>query len=351
MEKPIRSNLKAQSPTRDKTLENCSWLYWCNYHLKIPQEQNEGAKKGNICHKVFELLLSKKEQRKWMVDKIILSGTIDVCQPVKRLVKRFIKKAEVHDSNEAFHLIDKMILVGLENDFYGAGGTIISPEFKFDIVSDKPKFRIKGLIDKPFIRGSEIVIDDYKSSKKKFAGEDYESNLQALFYSYAAKKLWPNLKPIVRFIFLQHPKDPIMSLSFEDDALLGFEYYLEATQLRIDGFNEQVAYHHFAFDEPAAKDEFKGKCLCGFASSKNQLKKDGTKMWACPYKFPFEYYVVCKDNEIIRTALNKNDLYPLKKDELITERKYEGCPRHTCFSDAVPGAPPPKKFNNVLDDF
>jgi len=35
--------LKILSASRIKTLETCSWVYWNNYHAKIPQTQNDGS--------------------------------------------------------------------------------------------------------------------------------------------------------------------------------------------------------------------------------------------------------------------------------------------------------------------
>lgn len=44
------------SASRIKTAQSCSWLYWCKYKLKLPDKSNEGAKRGSICHLVFEVL-------------------------------------------------------------------------------------------------------------------------------------------------------------------------------------------------------------------------------------------------------------------------------------------------------
>ena len=54
---------KILSASRIKTLETCSWSYWCNYHLKLPQKQNEGALRGTVCHLVFEMLVKKKHKK------------------------------------------------------------------------------------------------------------------------------------------------------------------------------------------------------------------------------------------------------------------------------------------------
>ena len=44
------------SASRIKTAESCSWLYWCKYKLKLPDRSNDGARRGSICHLIFELL-------------------------------------------------------------------------------------------------------------------------------------------------------------------------------------------------------------------------------------------------------------------------------------------------------
>lgn len=343
--------LKALSASRVKTLESCSWLYWCNYHLKLPQKPTEGAKKGSICHTVFEVLLLKNRYN--LFKKIIADGSITAVPSIHRLVKKHIKKLAVLSEALSFTQIDEMILVGLKNDFYVKDGTLIAPEYKFDIISKAPKYRIKGFMDKPFMRGNEIIIDDFKSSKNKFAGEDKESNTQALFYSFAATQIWPDKIPTVRFIFLQFPRDPIMEVKFTPDALLGFKYYLEATQLRVEGFNEHVAKSNFAADQPAGKDTFSGKSLCGFAKSPTQLKKDGTPMWHCPYRFAFEYYAIKRGTETIQAAFKKADLRPLKVGEKIELCQYAGCPKHVNVLDSFKPTPivGKKKYANVLDDF
>lgn len=343
----LKKELSALSASKLKTLENCSWLYWCNYHLKIPQEQNEGAKKGEVCHSIFELLIKKKHMTK--VANIVKSDSIVGCKAVERLVKIYLKKLKLSSSSDMLRHIDAMILVGLKNDFYVKDGTLVSPEYKFDIVNDK--FRIKGFMDKPYIVGDKIIIDDFKSSKKKFEGEDEESNIQALMYSFAAKKIWPQLTPIVRFIFLQYPENPMMEVKFSNDALLGFEYYLEAMQERVNNFNISTAKDAFAADVKPHDNGFNGKLLCGFAKTPNQKKKDGTKMWGCPYKFKYQYYaVIDKNNKILYTTLKASDLKPTEEGETVEMREYEGCPRHKNVLDNF-SQETNKKFPNVLDDW
>ena len=344
--------LKPLSASKVKTLENCSWVYWNNYHLKIPQIQNEGAIKGSICHTVFEMLLKiKKKKRLDYFHKIVFANSICAVKSIERLVKKHINLLKLHDTTAGFVHIDEMILVGLKNDFFVKGGTLVSPEYEFDFSHSDPTFRIRGLMDKPFIKGKKIIIDDFKSSKKKYAGEDQESNLQALFYSFAAKTIWPHLTPVVRFIFLQHPKDPIMEVKFSDSTLNGFKQYLGVIQVRVEGFNEQVSRSNFAADKPAGTDTFTGKSLCGWASHPNQLKKDGTKMWHCPYRFAYDYYAVKKDGKMVYSKLTREEIKTLKDGETVEKLHYSGCPKYVNAIDDFSSPINVKKYPNVLDDW
>ena len=65
-----------------------------------------------------------------------------------------------------------------------------------------------------------------------------------------------------------------------------------------------------------------------FADYKGKLKKDGTKMWHCPHKFPYNYFkLLNKDGELVKTSIDKLELENLKQDsDSIVEQHYKGCP-------------------------
>jgi len=312
-------NLKVLSASRIKTLETCSWVYWNNYHTKVPQSQNDGALRGTICHTVFELLLNKRHLKNY--NRIIKKNAIDGDKGVDVLVKKLAKKVKLDDSN--YKLLNDMILVGLKHDFFGEHGDIVKPEYSFNIESQEPKYHIRGFIDKPIKTKKEMHIIDYKSSKYKFRGDDLEANIQAMMYSLASKKLWPKLKPIVKFLFLRFPKQPIQELTFTDEQITGFEHYLEHINDYVNKFDENSAKANFAIDNE------KNKWMC---------KVGG---WKCPYKDPYEYYVKLNDKgEVVETSLENNfkDIKGFK----IETRKYEGCPKwpqlkqgenHDAFAD------------------
>lgn len=323
------TNDKILSASRMKTFESCSWLYYCKYHLKIPDISNDGAKKGTICHLVFEVLLPSK--RKAIAKKIVSNGSVTAAPSVHRLIHKHMKKLELSDTPDNFDDIDQMINVGLRNNFYCKGADIFKPETEFNISSEDPKYKMRGFIDKVAkYKGNKIKIFDYKSSKKKFVGEDLEINTQAMMYSLWAKKQDPDYEPEVSFVFLKFPRSPFCELKYSDAALAGFEYYMAAMYDKINNFKERDAYRHFAKnDDFPSNGEFKGPLLCNIhAKTKGQKKKDGSVMWHCPMKFDLDYFVILdEDDEVIASAFKKEDLSP-KDGQRIEERHYEGCPAY-----------------------
>lgn len=322
-----KESIEYLSASRIKTLETCSWQYYCSYVLKLPQKGNDGSSRGTICHLVLELLLSKKHKSHFT--SITKKGSIDGSEAVSRLVKKRAQKLKV-DSAENLKLIDEMIVVGLKNEFFGAkGAKVLPPEFEFRIENERPKYNIRGFIDKPidYPADQRMEITDYKSSKEKFKGEELKSNTQAMMYSLAAKKSWPDRRPIIKFVFLRFPKQPTQILEFSDAALSGFEHYLSFINKKINNFDQKAARSNFAADQPMEKGGgFKGPIVCGFAKEKGQLKKDGTLMWHCPVKFAFSYYVLKNENgEVVKSSF-EDDLSP-GKSETVEKLSYPGCPR------------------------
>ncbi len=310
-----------------KSFKSCSWLYYANYVLKIPQDSNNnGARMGNVAHTFFECMLKISRSRK-LFDAIIKRDSIEGVRPVERLIRKLMKRNDVPMTTEFFTKINRMILVGLKTDFFVEGGKIISAEYRFKYKNDDPDYFIIGTMDKIAIKGDFVIIDDFKSSKKKYEGEDKDCNLQALLYSLYASKMWPDKKPIIRFIFLQFPNDPILEVSFNANTLRGFEYYLESVQQQMDTFTENDALSNIAAYQDIPNDgSFTAKLLCGFAKTPGQLKKDGTVMFACGAKFPFKYYhVKNKDGKFVH-SVNKKEDYILKEGEVFEEKYYDGCP-------------------------
>src|SRR5437762_1197766 len=100
------------SASRIKTYQDCTWLYYVKYILKLPDKSNDGAKRGTLVHLINELLLNPK--RKAHFHLITKNRTIEACPAIHRLVLKLARK-EAIDDPENLELINAMILVALDN--------------------------------------------------------------------------------------------------------------------------------------------------------------------------------------------------------------------------------------------
>ena len=322
---------KILSASRLKTFEECTWKYWCNYILKIPSAQNSGAARGTACHLIFELLLKPRHKKYFNI--IIKENSVGSCPAILRLLKKVLKKEGDFDTEENMKMCSAMISVGLQTDFFGEGGNIESPEEKFLLENDDPKYKVMGFMDKPIQYPKEglVKIVDYKSSKNKFVGEEISANTQAMVYTLAAKRLWPEFKRVlIEFLFLKFPRSPLQQIEVNEYQLMGFEHHLASAYIAINNFDEELAKTNFASSHPFPnKNEgFKGPLLCGFAKEKGQLKKNGELMWHCPYKFDVDYYaLVDGSSNVVSAAFKRKDL-KTKKGYKIVKKHYDGCPAH-----------------------
>jgi len=346
----------ALSASRIKTLQQCSWKYWGNYILKLPDKSNDGASRGWICHLIFELL--GEDRHKHHYDLIISQGTIFASKSISKLVHYHANKLGVADE-ENLNLIDSMTVNGLHYDFFGgdehAPTKAISEEaFDIEIVNEDFSYRIKGFIDKLFLykETSYALIRDFKSSKQVFKGKEITDNLQDLMYSLAVKHLYPNYKRREsEFLFLKFdlnkdllgkPGNGVLKMEPLTDAeLVGFQYELTEIQNIIDNFNEEQAHSNFAGAQSYPSDgTFGGPLACGkdgFKMSRGQpvLDKNGDPIPAfiCSFRKPFEYYALkSSSGKIIKTAFveDLNELEKIKSEEQSIELlQYSGCPYWT----------------------
>jgi hypothetical protein len=344
------SELTKLSASRIKTAQTCSWTYWCNYKLKLPDSGNDGSSRGTICHNVFELLGDKHKRE---FNKIIKEGTIWNTSVVAKQVKQEAVELNVNDQ-ENLDLIDEMIVNGLRCDFFGdseESPILAESERFFDLEINKPengiRYAIRGYIDKLFVyKDNSVIIRDFKSSKSVFKGKEITDNLQNLIYSLAVKHLMPETEPRSEFLFLRFDLDRDLLGStgkgyvkmdkISAKELDGFEYQLTQFQNYLDNFNEDSAKSNLAANQDYPRDgTFGGPLACGkdgYKISRGQpvLDKNGDpiKAFICPFRKPREYYAL-----IDQAGNVKKTAFPENKDELIIEdgtkvfkMKYEGCP-------------------------
>lgn len=320
------------SASRIKTLDGCSWIYWATYVLKVPTEENTGAILGSCCHEILEDLADVKNYK--LYEKILGSKTIKKTKYLT-FAKKFLAEKNISvkdlipdkDRNPVvcLDLIDRMILTALEYDFHGEGAEEKYSEKEFDIKTDN--YHINGFIDRLFIYKDRIVIRDYKSSKQKFTGADFEDNVQDLIYKLAVKHMFPDFESNTEFIFLQHDDCVVRTPSTCNQELKGFEFYLSNIQSVIDNFTEEVACSNFAKDHgfKSSYHGFSGLLKCGTAVTPFETKADGNPKWFCPFKFARHYYVLLRKGEIVASANEESKL--LKEEgDIIEKRLYSGCP-------------------------
>ena len=332
------------SASRIKTAQSCSWLYWCKYKLKLPDKSNEGAKRGSICHLVFEVLGLKG--RKKYYNKILKTQDVFSVPSIKRLILKHAIREGIDDCDNV-NMMKDMIFNGLSYDFFGTDSGNPTEEYSekdFDIVKNDGdiKYKIRGFIDKLFLykRKKFAIIRDFKTSKEVFKGKDQTDNLQDLMYSLAVKNLFPEYSERVsEFLFLKFDLDPDAKKSgvvrmkpLDEDELKGFEMQLSEIQKYLDNFSEKDAQKNYAAHQGFPKDNsFSGKLLCGFATKKGELKIDGNPKWHCPMKFDFFYYEVTNAEGKFITSYFEDEF----SEDLVPEgcsyemKYYQGCPAHS----------------------
>lgn len=329
------------SASRMKTAQSCSWLYWCKYKLNLPDGSNDGAKRGSICHLVFELLGEPK--RKNIFSKIIKTKDIFSVPSIERLVMKHARKTGVDDEDN-IDLIKEMTLNGMLHDFYGKQNgkpteSISEKDFEITHSSEGVSYKIKGFIDKLFLYKNKkfALIRDFKSSKQKFKGKEISDNLQDYMYSLAVRHMYPEyVNRQSEFLFLKfalgsEESDGVIKMdSISEEDLDGFEFQLTEMQKYLDNFSEKDATKNMAASQPFPSDNsFSGPLQCGFAKTKGQLKKDGTLMWHCPVKFDFDYYVIYDESDkVLKSYLESEwDESLVPPNGRFEKKFYQGCPK------------------------
>lgn len=330
--------LTAMSASRIKAAKECSFKYYCKYHLKLPETTNSGALMGGIVHEVLEYIF--KEEDRFTFNYARTNGYSDLESYIPKTIKQEAVKFGV-DTEEQIRLMITMTNAALSHDFYGE--SIEKPseshaelDFDLEVNSDHGEFRILGFIDQLFVYPSKrILVRDFKTSKKVFEGADAEDNLQDSMYNYAVTHMFPeNETSNTEFLFLKFDLGGVGTLSMPPISKYEFkalEMDLSGWQQFFQNFNEEQALKNLAAKKDYPTDSsFTGPLMCGFAKYPGQLKKDGTLMFHCPYKFPFEYYaVVDKDGNRGKgffEAEGPKYRALLKEGETIKKFKFNGCP-------------------------
>ena len=327
------------SASRIKTFQDCSWKYYCHYLLKLPEKGNEGSSRGWIAHLVFSVLGDPR--RKAYYDEILEKKDVYCIPSISRLIFKHAVFLKINDA-ENMKSVNDLIIDGLNYDFFGKKLGIpdkseLEIEFDLTVGEGEEQFRVRGFIDQLFLykKKSLAFIRDFKTSKAVYSDSDVDDNMQDFIYRLAVKHLYPEfLKRRVEFVFLKFlDKDGIIQTkTMTEEQHQGLEIFLAEIQKIINGFNLETAKSNFAKDKGFPSDgSFSGRLQCGFGKKPGQIKRDGTPMWDCPYKWGFKYYgVFDKGGKILRTYfLDEAYLieYNPEDGEYLQMMKYNGCPK------------------------
>lgn len=322
------------SASKLKCLESCAVLWWFKYKLYLPEPPSIALKSGSCTHKILEVL----SEDIWK-DEVLATITAKTLTPkikdfIIETTKQYGVAGVVNGEEKLDDLIPEMVLNGLLADFYCEGYKQIGSETKFNIKLESGT-ELNGIIDRLSENNDGLMlVSDFKTNRAVFKGEsDLESNTQAMFYSlYVLKKYGKKCK--VRFIFLRHRDNPFLELQFTEDELNGFAEYIKSQDIRMEKMNFELAQTDMAAKKDYPKDGgFGGPLLCGRGREIGQLKKNGALLYQCPFKHPFEYYVVGKDKLLVKP-----------ESGTFKTMKFDGCP---AFSRYRPQ--PVSKMEEIFD--
>lgn len=302
------------SASKIKTFEDCSWLFYVNYILRLPKFDRAYFVRGTIVHAVLEFLL--KDRHKHYFHIIKKAKSVYAAKSIDRYVKISCKKHKLTNIEE-YDLICSMIVAGLEDDFYCDGADKLSCEEEFDIKTSD--FWIGGFIDKKVVYGETTTVYDYKTSKSKFDAKQLEWNIQALMYTLA---VWmqTGVIPKIVFKFLRFPGNTTLEMPLYTEAeLRGFQDYIRYITKEVRSFDLQKAQTNFAADTE------KRWLSCGRCNNKEEFLGDFSKH-CCVFKFDFYYYELFDENGKSKAkSMLKSELCPGPND-VIKKKYYKGCP-------------------------
>ena len=308
---PKKNKLRL-SASKIKSMEQCSFKFFCNYILKLPETTHPKTFAGTVAHNIYEALMHPK--RKEFQDKVLESGSVREFPSLMRYCNAMIRKFEIIE--EVAIPIPDMIDVGL---MYLKGllddPEIIKviPEYEFTLHTDE--YEIKGFIDLLVIYKDKALIVDYKSQGRKFTGEQMNYNIQGLVYQLAVRQIF-DLPAEVQFIMLRYPptkrtpEKHIQRVPVSDEShLKGVEDYLIYLQKKFNEFGPETAEETFAAADK--KTAFFCKYICQFKHPKKILK-------------------VTNDEGVIMRSLELDDeegvLWAHNKGFNIERKNYPGCP-------------------------
>ena len=181
------------SASKIATLNKCSWSFYAKYILKLPDESNDGARRGSVTHEVLEYL-AKPENREF-AEEVVADGDPRNFPLIVDMVAEEAVKNDLY-GDENIEMVYNFIANAFRWDFFVDGYDIVGIERFFKI--EEPDYKALGYIDVDAEKGDESLVKDYKTSKAKKTKKEIQFDVQAYMYALAAYKRDPSKKKISR---------------------------------------------------------------------------------------------------------------------------------------------------------
>lgn len=304
------------SASRLKSLQQCSWKFYCNEVLKLPETIHPKTITGTCAHSILECLLNPRHKRHY--DLVMSGSKSDQSIYNSPVIKRFVKiyQNKYRLDQVLIDDLDSMVMVVLQLTDYleKQSDEAFPPEHEFLITIGEQNYQIRGFIDRLARKGDLYLIKDYKTQGKRFDEDELANNFQAAMYQLYIWKKFKSLST-VQFIMLRHPptkRDPQKHIQVvrprTPEELAGFEEYLLFIGEIFSNFDQSHAQMHFCADDPKTK---------GFCT------------YVCQFRNALTYQsLLDKEGNLLKNVFLNETLTPdISKGETVEIRSYPGCPR------------------------
>lgn len=290
------------SPSRIKALELCSYKFYLNEVLRLPEREHPKATLGKLAHRIFELILAKKRAAKLKRFMGTKPPFLSVYPGIPRFARAYARANNIpYDWDE----MNGMLMVAfLALDPHYHPDWVYHTEKRYEI--DFGDFVISGVIDLLIEKSDCFVILDLKSQGIRFTEAEKEGNAQASCYQLYVDETYH--KPArVEFVMLRHPptsRTPDKHLQIVEPRSAaqhaGFKVYLKEMYKTFNRFSLADAHANFC-DK---------KYFCDKV---------------CQFRKPFAYEALMDDKGLVSNHFPGEAVED--PTQRIEQRQFKGCPR------------------------
>jgi ATP-dependent helicase/DNAse subunit B len=247
---------RLQSPSSINTFKQCPRKYFYQYKLKYPTKDNIHCARGNIVHealeKFFGIDMGSIDKSKYKQEfSFYLKNLFDACW--KNSAKRLQKTGLADDQLSFYYNDSTQMLANWLNHFFDDLDKEMSDNVSLTAAFDKlkpialeqefrdPDLMVRGFIDVIHQEDQDIIVLDYKTSKKDDMKPEYI--LQLGIYALLYEKKHGKYPKKVGIWFLKHKLTTIdVTPKLIKDALFEIEQVHFATESdSIADYRKQVS--------------------------------------------------------------------------------------------------------------